>query len=123
MTIFKKFESDIIDLSYLLEASDNDSDFMLMMIKSFLKNNSAYLDELKVLYKIEDYSNLYSSVHKYRGSVVIIGIPTLSNLLIEVEQKSLAKQCCSDKLIKEIEEIGNKAANELEFFIASEKIE
>lgn len=119
MTIFKIFKSDIIDLSYLLEASDNDNDFILMMIESFLKNNSIYLEELKVLHKTGQYSELYSCVHKYRGSVIIIGISDLSDLLIEAEEKSLANKSCSISLINEIEQIGNQAATELKNFIAS----
>lgn len=122
MGIFKDFQSELIDLSYLLEASEEDDDFIKMMLDSFLANTPTYIQDLHLLLSEKNYRELYSCAHKFKGTVVIIGVDSLRYLLESFELASEAqKDNMLADLLQKIETLSKKVIKELNIFFTNKK--
>ncbi len=118
MSVFENLKSELIDLNYLLEASEGDDDFIKMMLDSFLINTPTYLQDLNQLLTKKDYIELRACAHKFKGTVVIIGVESLKVLLETFEKASDSHDdnVLSD-LLEKIKSISEQVVQEISDFL------
>lgn len=85
------------DLTYLIESSLNDMNYINKMIELFTTKSPDYLREMRELYNDSNLSELKKLAHKYRASVAIMGIKKSEKIIIDIES------CISEK--KEVHKI------------------
>ncbi len=114
MSVFKNFQSELIDLSYLLEASEGDEEFIKMMLNSFLLNTPTYLEDLDRLLIEKNYRGLHSCAHKFKGTVAIVGVSSLQQLLGTFEKVADTYDDMKlSELLEEIKDISKKVLTEM----------
>lgn len=86
------------DLTYLIESSLNDMNYINKMIELFTSKSPDYLREMKELYDDSNLDELKKLAHKYRASVAIMGIKKAENTIVKIES------CIVEK--RNIEKIG-----------------
>ncbi|MCP4521093.1 MAG: Hpt domain-containing protein [Cytophagales bacterium] len=120
MSTFESFESNILDLSYLTNAAQGDDEFILTMINSFLKNTPSYLEEINEHLQNRSYDSLSTIIHKYKGTVVIVGgteiqdnIQMIEDLCRETSRQTQVIEEHSQKVIS----LSKQATEELTSFV------
>ena len=73
------------DLDYLNEISNNDDDFLLDMIKTFVEITPVTLQEMRVLLDNKLYFELGEIAHKFAPSLSFIGVQKLINDIDKIE--------------------------------------
>jgi PAS domain S-box-containing protein len=77
-----------IDLTYLKEMSDNDRDFILEMMQSFISQTPKDLEDIWFHFSNQEYDELANIVHKVKPSITFMGIHELKDLVLEIEENA-----------------------------------
>ena len=104
-----------IDLSYLRESTDNNSELMKQIIEVFLKQTPVAIERLEAALQNEDWNDLRKTSHKMKPTFEYVGIKNLRSLVSEV-QTITENQVGLDKLpelIKNLKKACEKASSEL----------
>jgi PAS domain S-box-containing protein len=80
-------QSQLVDLSYLKNVSNNDPEFIREMINTFLESMPKTILEMETYSTKNDWINLGKAIHKIKPSLTMMGMPTLKALAIEMEQQ------------------------------------
>lgn len=92
-----------IDLSYLEELSEGNSEFLKDMISTFLERVPLYKQDFLEFRNQKDWSKMQSLAHKSKTTFMMMGVPYLS------EQAALIEQYCKEgNKENEIEQALNK---------------
>lgn len=104
------------DLSYLLESSLNDANYVRKMIELFLTKTPEYISELFELLEKNDLTALKKLVHKYKASVAIMGIRDAEKAIHQIESNISENQNLKDcrKLLEIVKSSSLKACEEIE---------
>lgn len=84
--------SEKIDLSYLVELSGGDKEFIGEMLQTFLGETSEMLDNLKEVENGDDHERTYQIAHKLKSSLKMIGMERAAELCLQIEEKARAEQ-------------------------------
>ncbi len=76
----------ITDLNYLKTMSGGDAKFIAEMIGLFAEQVDEYSELMPVLLREKDYDGLSKLAHKAKGSVAVMGMKQVENLLKELEK-------------------------------------
>ena len=76
----------ITDLSYLKTMSGGDAKFIAEMIGLFTEQVDEYSELMPLLLREKDYDGLSKLAHKAKGSVAVMGMKQVENLLKELEK-------------------------------------
>ncbi|SDK37859.1 HPt (histidine-containing phosphotransfer) domain-containing protein [Catalinimonas alkaloidigena] len=79
-----------VDLTYLIEFSDDDHEFIRDMIETFLENTPEDLHRLRVALVQDDWPAVRDVAHKIKPSVTFLGLHALKEDIVVLER--LAKQ-------------------------------
>ncbi|WP_051313081.1 response regulator [Sporocytophaga myxococcoides] len=79
------------DLSYLINASDNNAGFIKQMIEIFLKQTPDFLQELRTFHDNQDWENFRKVMHKMKPTIKMMGINEL-NKDVEFIETSVKQQ-------------------------------
>ncbi len=78
-----------IDLSYLNKVSNGDQNFIREMTAAFLESTPKALDDLGTQLLERNWSQLAKVVHKIKPSVTLLGIHSLKEKIIQLEQEAI----------------------------------
>ena len=104
-----------IDLSYLRESTDNNTELMKQIIEVFLKQTPAAIERLEAALQNEDWNDLRKTSHKMKPTFEYVGIKHLRSLVSEI-QITAENQVDLDKLpelIRNLRNLCEKASLEL----------
>lgn len=107
------------DLSYLKSISDNDPDFIIDMINTYIENTPVFISELKQLMYQEKWAEIGDLAHKMKPSIEFMGINALKETILELQRNGRSGTNISEipKLIERIEYINQLALKELRKFL------
>ncbi len=77
----------LTDLASLRKMSNNDESFVQEMIKTFIEKTPDLLNELSSASKEKNWPQVGSLAHKLKPNLSFMGINTLKDLILEIEQK------------------------------------
>jgi HPt (histidine-containing phosphotransfer) domain-containing protein len=104
------------DLNYLKEISNNDEDFLIDMIKTFIDITPATIKEMKKFLQNRSFEELGKAAHRFAPSVSFIGVQRIIEAIDQIEDKALNKSGLED-----LPELLNKVENDCSFIISSLK--
>ncbi|MDP5170332.1 MAG: response regulator [Bacteroidia bacterium] len=81
-----------INLSYLKEVSNGDTDIVRMAIDKYLETTPAYLGNLQNQLRALDYRELSKAAHKLKSSLQFMGLMDLHQLALRIETSCKAEQ-------------------------------
>lgn len=99
-------DNELVNLSYLIESSLNDEEYVKMMIDMYIKNTPDYLENFSKLLQEENLEELKRLAHKFKASVTIMGIDPVTTIIEQLEN-NITQENQLDKLPEMIEEIKN----------------
>ncbi|MRT93230.1 Hpt domain-containing protein [Ancylomarina sp. 16SWW S1-10-2] len=82
----------IIDLSYLIEMSDNNKDIMIEMIDIFIEQSTEFTEGISNHFKNKQWTELGAIAHKAKSSVRIMGMDETGKCLEKIEHYSKGNQ-------------------------------
>ena len=97
----------LIDLTYLYEISDGNSDLINDLSEMFFKQIPEYQDLLTDSYNKKDFYSLGRIAHKAKSAIMMLGLKDLAN-----ELKNLEENAKEGKNINEYQEIIAKFVRE-----------
>jgi signal transduction histidine kinase/CheY-like chemotaxis protein/HPt (histidine-containing phosphotransfer) domain-containing protein len=80
------------DLKNLLDYTQGDSEYTILMLDTFIKSARFSLKKIKSAYKANDYNAIAEAAHKLIPSVEQLGLKTSSRLLKRVEKRYFKKE-------------------------------
>lgn len=105
----QKSKTNLIDLSYLKDASGGDVVFIQKMIETFIKHAPQYISNFQTAYSKNDLLELKRMAHKYKATVSIVGIKVIQKLIERLESNISKNQN-----IDELEDILDQIATNTE---------
>ena len=81
-------KSNLIDLSYLKEISNDSKEFLIDLIEMLLEQIPVYQSTLKDLYEKKDWNNLGRLAHKAKSAILMIGMKALADDLKKLEENA-----------------------------------
>lgn len=81
----------VIDISMLYEISDNDKNFILTMVRTFLKNMPVTLQNLEQGLNNKDWEQVYKAAHSAKSSLSVLKIKQMLDLVLQIEENALNK--------------------------------
>ncbi|MDZ7605788.1 MAG: Hpt domain-containing protein [Cyclobacteriaceae bacterium] len=107
-------ESKSIDLTFLKEMSENDSNFIADLIQSFITQIPKDMENMWFHFKNEEYDDVANLIHKIKPSITFMGIHELKDMVVEIEDNAKKRQIdpIEDQL-KLFDKICRKAIAEL----------
>ena len=78
--------NDLFDLSYLIEISDGNSDFIINIINIFKTETPHIISALKYNNNINNKIELAKIIHQFKANVKSMGVVSLSNKIAEFER-------------------------------------
>jgi PAS domain S-box-containing protein len=106
----------MIDLSYLRKVSNNDAEFVREMITALLKSLPESIEEIRVYTKEKNWNSLARTLHKIKPSLSMMGIPSLKNKAVELEEL-----CRTKKEIKTLPDSITSFVNQMKHAISELK--
>jgi PAS domain S-box-containing protein len=106
----------MIDLSYLRKVSNNDAEFVREMITALLKSLPESIEEIRVYTKEKNWNSLARTLHKIKPSLSMMGIPSLKNKAVELEEL-----CRTKKEIKTLPDTITSFVNQMKHAISELK--
>ncbi len=94
-------QNNVIDLTYLREMSDNDTDFITDMVKSFINQSPKDIENIWFHYANNEFDEVANLIHKIKPSITFMGIHELKDLVLEIEENAKNKKI--DPLKKQLE--------------------
>jgi PAS domain S-box-containing protein len=82
----------MIDLSYLKTVSNNDEEFINEMVSALLKSLPESIEEIRKHAKEKDWTSLARTIHKIKPSLSMMGIPSLKNNAVDLEELCRSKK-------------------------------
>src|SRR5436190_21936160 len=76
-----------VDLSYLIDASGGNNQFIKEMIEIFLKQTPLYIKELKKLCKEKNWVEFRKIMHKIKPTITMMGIREGDDYVKEVDYR------------------------------------
>ncbi len=103
-----------IDLTFLKEMSENDSNFIADLIQSFITQFPKDMENVWFHFQNAEYDDVANLIHKIKPSITFIGIHELKDLVVEIEDNAKKRQIdpIEDQL-KLVDKICKKAIAEL----------
>lgn len=94
----------IIDLSYLERVSDGNKAFIRELMQTFLESMPKSINEIHALARDGDWPQLAKAVHKIKPSITMMGIHTLKEKIVLLEQEAKAgnQPAKIDMLVSEV---------------------
>jgi HPt (histidine-containing phosphotransfer) domain-containing protein len=92
----------VIDLSYLKKVSNNNGQFILEIIASFLESMPNTVEDIKTQLAQKNWEQLSRVVHKIKPTITLMGIHHLKDKIVLLEQESKNGQ--NDNTIQELAE-------------------
>lgn len=84
-------ENKIIDLSFLTNLADGNSDFIKKMLEIYLKQTPENLHSLELSLENQNYRELAATAHKMRSSVPYVGLHEAEKMLEKLEYEAKQK--------------------------------
>ena len=81
-------ELKLINLEYLNEISDGNTDFIIDLINMFFNQIPEYQISLSALYDKEDWINLGKLAHKAKSAILMVGMKELADELKKLEENA-----------------------------------
>ncbi len=78
----------IIDLTYLKEVSDNNSEFMIEMIDIFQAQTPGYVNQLEAALSIEDWKRVSEMAHKIKPTLTFMGVESAMLVMTSIESRA-----------------------------------
>jgi HPt (histidine-containing phosphotransfer) domain-containing protein len=78
--------NDLYDLSILSEMVYDDTDFMRELVSTFIEHAPIDAAELQAFANEENWSDTSKKAHKLKSSIRTIGITSLMDLILEIEE-------------------------------------
>lgn len=78
----------IIDLTYLIEVSDNNSEFMIEMIDIFQAQTPGYVNQLEAALSIEDWKRVSEMAHKIKPTLTFMGVESAMLVMTSIESRA-----------------------------------
>lgn len=109
-------ENEVINLSYLQEASGGNNAFIGEMIRIFLKQTPIYVEELKILGSEQNWSEFRKIMHKLKPTLFMMGIAGIEALVKEIEKCSKEQKSLDllPEYLNTLESLASASYNELE---------
>jgi HPt (histidine-containing phosphotransfer) domain-containing protein len=92
----------VIDLSYLKKVSNNNGQFILEIIASFLESMPNTVEDIKTQLAQKNWEQLSRVVHKIKPTITLMGIHHLKDKIVLLEQESKNGQ--NENTIQELAE-------------------
>ncbi|GAB3203927.1 signal transduction histidine kinase/CHASE3 domain sensor protein/DNA-binding response OmpR family regulator [Pontibacter aydingkolensis] len=105
----------IYDLSYLINMSGGNTDFVKEMVNLFLTHTPIELDKLKQAVEGEQLAQVVETAHKLKSSVAMMGIKSMAEGLSQLEKRAKISSGLNTlkPLYEEVARIGETAIDEL----------
>ncbi|MES2779457.1 MAG: Hpt domain-containing protein, partial [Bacteroidota bacterium] len=81
-----------LDLTYLETISGGDQAFIKEMLSMFLTNTFPEIVELRTLAANGDWDKMATTAHKMKAPLQMLGVPAVSDLVLELEIMGKTKQ-------------------------------
>ncbi len=85
-------QNKIIDLTYLKEMSDNEVDFIIDMINSFISQSPKDIENIWFHFSNNNLDDVANLIHKIKPSISFMGIHELKELVLEIEDNARHKK-------------------------------
>jgi len=105
----------LINLDYLDQLSDGDTDWSIEMMNMFIENTPASIQDMRNQYAEKNWPTLRRIAHTLKSQLNMLGIKSLSGIILTIE-KSAEKETDLDKipeLIERTHDVCTKAIEEL----------
>ncbi len=115
-TINKKAPSySFINLSFITESTNNDTDFVIEMINMYLEQCDDFLNEIQTSFLEKNWANLHKIAHRFKSSLNVIGAEQMRQLSekIEINAKLQENPQLINKAIQQLSMFNNMAVQEL----------
>jgi len=118
---FESKEGKVLNLDYIIESSLRDTNFVISLLKMFVKKAPEFREEVKALIEQKQYKAVRDLVHKFKSSVSILGARVIFDALQEIENLSEADIASPklNQLLSHVEKLTFEAENEVAYFIAN----
>jgi histidine phosphotransfer protein HptB len=101
----KSFSQSPIDLVYLQQLSEGDTEFEIDLLEVYLEDCKLHLETIKTAIADLDYPTLSAEFHQLKGASGMVGALNLQELFRELEHKSKSQDCqLTSQIITDIEE-------------------
>lgn len=80
------------NLDYLREISNNDEDFLIDMINTFIESAPETLDEMQKQMEDSKWEMVAKTAHKFSSSVKFIGVQNIIDDLADIENLALQRK-------------------------------
>lgn len=109
-------ESSLVDLTYLRDMCDGNVGFINEMIRIFKTDSPELISKMKDAYQSKNYDVLSKIAHKFRSSVVMMGMKGVAKLTEKVEYYDYENKNLDqvESWLKEIEDQSMQAINYIE---------
>ena len=114
-------EGEYFNLNYLASICDSDWQFMKEMIETFLRDAPVIIAGMQEKAGRKEWMQVRESAHKFKTSLMFMGIQSLHVIIREIEQSGLKEPDTGQipEKIEQVNDICNKARVELRNFLAS----
>jgi CheY-like chemotaxis protein len=103
-----------IDLTFLKEMSENDSNFIADLIQSFITQFPKDMENVWFHFQNAEYDDVANLIHKIKPSITFMGIHELKDLVVEIEDNAKKRQIDTiEDQLKLVDKICKKAIAEL----------
>jgi len=115
-TVSVNRESSLVDLTYLRDICDGNVGFINEMIRIFKTDSPELISKMKDAYQSKNYDVLSKIAHKFRSSVVMMGMKGVTKLTEKVEYYDYKNQNLDqvESWLEEIEDKSMQAINYIE---------
>ena len=85
-----------IDLSIIFELTDNENDFTMLMVQTFINNSPVLVTRMKDALEKEDWEEVYKAAHFAKSSLSVFRINGLLDLVQTLEAAARQKKDLED---------------------------
>ena len=113
------FKGNFVDLNYMSSICDGDIQFMIEMVETFLKDAPVITKEMTTLSKNNDWIKVSNLAHKFKTSLMFMGIESLHSVIREIEKngQEMVNVSSIPPLVDQVSETCIKASQELSGFL------
>lgn len=104
----------IVDLSYLRKISDNNTNFIVDMISSFIDQMPGDINKIKIAARQGNWEEVANIAHKIKPSITFMGIDSIKGCISDIQELAQSGKTDSlEGLINEVDVITKSAFDEL----------
>lgn len=118
------FESNIVDLSFLIKFTKGDNNKIKYFIEMYLRTAPKLFGEMGDSFETMSNDELYSRAHSLKPQCAYVGIIGLKEMLIEIEnatKENLDRKSIQELVLKAID-MNNGGMTELSALLESEQV-